>query len=58
MKNPIIKILCLAAVLITVFAGCQKTPEAPGIVNIPGTWVQTNGPGNGYIGCLAAFGEI
>ncbi len=44
--------------LILVLPRCVKTTVTVTPMELPGIWVQTNGPGNGLIGCAAAIGEI
>jgi len=37
---------------------CKKSSDSANPVDLPGNWVQTNGPGNGVVACVAGQGDI
>ena len=58
MKSLRIYFSSLFILSILFFAGCNKTPATITTIDLPGDWIQTNGPGNGIIGCVAGNADI
>ncbi|MCX6285999.1 MAG: hypothetical protein NTY96_02660 [Bacteroidetes bacterium] len=57
MKSCRLPVLCLLMLLVLALPQCKKSSDSAKSVDLPGDWVQTNGPGNGLVGCVAVIGD-
>ena len=58
MKTKSLRLFLLFSLFLPLLTDCSKNTDNSVTVTIPGSWVQTNGPGNGLTSCVAGFGNI